>query len=62
MTGKRLVDAVVHDFVNHVMEAGPVIGVADIHARPLADGFQTLQNLDGIGAVFDRLRGGCAHC
>ena len=52
MAGQDLVDAVVHDLIDHVVQAGPVVGVADIHARPLADGFQTLQNLDGIRAIF----------
>ena len=61
MTGQRLVDAVVHDLVDHVVQTRPVVGVADIHARPLANGFQSLENLDGFGAVCVRLRGGCAH-
>ncbi len=49
---QRLVDGVVHHLVDHVMQARTVVGVADIHAGPLADGIQPLQNLDGIGAVF----------
>jgi len=36
VAGQRLVDGVVDDLVDHVMQAGTVIGVADIHARPLA--------------------------
>ena len=52
MAGQRLVDGVVHHLVDHVVQARAVVGVADIHARPLADGIQALQNLDGIGAVF----------
>jgi UDP-N-acetylenolpyruvoylglucosamine reductase len=51
MAGQRLVDGVVDDLVDHVVQAGAVIGVADIHARPLAHGLQALENLDGIGAV-----------
>ncbi len=31
------VDRVIHDLENHVVEAGSVIGVADVHAGPLAD-------------------------
>ena len=52
MAGQRLVDGVVDDLVDHVMQARAVVGIADIHAGPLADGVQALQNLDGIGAVF----------
>ena len=46
-----LVDGVVDHLVDHVVQARTVIGIADIHAGPLADGIQPLQNLDGIGAV-----------
>ena len=52
MAGQRLVDGVVDHLVDHVVQARAVVGVADIHARPLADGIQALENLDGIGAVF----------
>ena len=54
VAGQRLVDGVVDDFVDHVMQAGAVIGVADIHAGPLAHGIQPLQNPDRFRAVFDR--------
>ncbi len=54
VAGERLVDRVVDDFVDHVMQAGAVIGVADIHARPLAHGIEALQNPDRFRAVFDR--------
>ena len=33
IAGQRFVDRVVDDFVDHVMQARAVIGVADIHAR-----------------------------
>ena len=55
--GQRLVDGVVDDFVDHVVQAGTVVGVADIHARPLAHGIETLEHLDRVRAVvggFDR--------
>jgi hypothetical protein len=52
MAGQRLVDAVVDDLVDHVVQARAVVGVADIHAGPLAHGLQPLENLDGIGAIF----------
>jgi catechol-2,3-dioxygenase len=52
MARQRLVDAVVDDLVDHVVQARAVIGVADIHAGPLAHGLQSLENLDGIRAIF----------
>ncbi len=55
MPGQRLVDAVVDDLVDHVVQARAIIGIANIHARPLADGLQPFENLDGIRAVFGRL-------
>ena len=46
MAGQRLVDGVVDDLVDHVVQAGAVVGVADIHARPLAHGVEALEDLD----------------
>ena len=54
MSGQRFVDGVVDDFIDHVVQAGAVIGVADIHARPLAHGVEALQNPDRFRAIFDR--------
>ena len=54
MPGQRLVDGVVDDLVDHVVQAGAVIGVADIHARPLAHRIEALQDLDRLGAVIGR--------
>ncbi len=54
VAGERFVDGVVDDLVDHVMQAGAVIGVADIHARPLAHGIEAFQNPDRFRAVFDR--------
>ena len=51
IAGQRLVDRVVDDLVDHVVQAGAVVGVADIHARPLAHGVEAAQHLDRIGAV-----------
>ena len=58
VAGKRLVDRIVHDLVDHVMEAGAVVRVADIHAGPLAHGVQPPQHLDLVGAVGGRGRTG----
>ncbi len=57
--GQRFVDGVVDHFVDHMVQARAVIGVADIHARALAHGVEPAQHLDGVGAVFlGRLVGG----
>ena len=52
VAGERLVDGVVDDLIDHVVQAGAVVGVADIHARALAHRVETAQNLDGAGAIF----------
>ncbi len=39
IAAESFIDRVVDNLINHVVKAGPVIGVADIHARPFADGF-----------------------
>jgi hypothetical protein len=57
---ERLVDRIVDDLVDHVMQAGAVVGVADIHARTLAHGFEAAQHLDRIGAVVFAIAGGRA--
>ena len=53
--GQRFVDGVVDDLVDHVMQARAVVGVADIHARPLAHGIEPLEHLDRFRAIV----GGC---
>jgi hypothetical protein len=50
-SGKSLVDGVVDHLIDHVVEARAVVGVADIHAGPLAHGIEALQHLDGLGTV-----------
>ncbi len=52
MSCQRFVDRIVHDLVDHMMQAGAVIRVADIHAGALANGIQTFQNTNGIRAIF----------
>ena len=56
VAGKRLVDGVVHDLIDQVVQAAGA-GRADIHARTLAHGFQTLENLNLRGVVFFRYGG-----
>src|SRR5262249_9849451 len=48
---KRLVDGVVNHLVDHVVKARAVVGVADIHARPLAHGIEAFQHFDRLRAV-----------
>ena len=54
VAGQGLVDRVVHDLIDHMMQTRPIVGVADIHTRPLANGIEALQDLDRIRAVFFR--------
>ena len=49
-SGQRLVDRVVDDFVDEMMQPCHT-GRPDVHGRPLADGFQPLEDLDLVGAV-----------
>ena len=49
--GQRLVDGVVHDLIDEMVQTRGGRG-ADVHARPLAHGLQTLQHLDLRGVIF----------
>ncbi len=57
VAGERLVDRIVDDFIHHVVQAGAVIGVADIHARTLAHRIEALEDLDRFGVVVGHDRG-----
>ena len=48
--GQSLVDGVVDDLVHQVVQA-PLPGGSDVHARALADGFESFENGDVRGAV-----------
>ena len=50
VSGKRLVDGVIDDFIDHMMETLGA-GRPDIHPRALAYRFKTLQHLDVLGIV-----------
>jgi len=52
MTGEGLVDRIVRYLEHHMVQAAAIIGVTDIHAGPLADRVQALENLDRIRAIF----------
>jgi hypothetical protein len=62
VTGQGLVDRVVDHLVDQVMEARPVIGVADVHAGALADALEPLQDADiCLGVLTRRGRRRCGH-
>ena len=48
--GQRLVDRVVDDLEHHVMQAGAVGGVADVHPGALAHRLEALQDLDRVAS------------
>ena len=48
--GQRLVDRVVDDFVDEMVQPGRP-GRADVHRRPLADGFEAFEDLDLVGGI-----------
>ena len=52
VASERLVDGIVHEFENHVVQAGAVIGVADVHAGPLPNRVKAFEDLDAFGVVF----------
>ena len=51
VAGHSLVHGVVEDFVDEVVQAA-LVGAADIHTGPDADGFQSFQDLDVFGGIF----------
>src|SRR4249920_3872258 len=57
-SSKGFVDGVVHRLIDHMVEARTVIGIADIHARPLAYGVEALEDLDRLGAILGRVFAG----
>src|SRR5690606_500578 len=51
MPGECFVDRIVADLEHHVMQAGPVIGVADVHAGAFPHRIQPFEDLDAVVAV-----------
>ena len=51
VAGQRFVDGVVDDLEHHVVQAGAVVHVADVHAGTLADGLEAAQDGDLAGIV-----------
>ena len=60
VAGQRLVDGVVDDLPDQVVQAA-LAGGTDVHARPLADRLETLEDLDRGGVVLP-VGGGCGGC
>src|SRR5690606_34774793 len=52
VTGQSLVNRVIDHLIDHVVQAGTIIGIADIHAGALAHGIEATQHLDAVGAIF----------
>ena len=50
VSGHCLIDGVVHHLPNQMMQSA-FPGGTDIHAGPLPNRFQALEDLDGIGTV-----------
>src|SRR5690606_10151805 len=51
MAGQGFIDGVIDHFENHVMQAGSVGGIANVHAGALAYGLEPLEHFDGIRTV-----------
>jgi hypothetical protein len=51
MPSQVLVDAVVDGFPNEMVQTGTVVNVTDVHPRPLANGFEPLEDRDVLGTV-----------
>jgi hypothetical protein len=47
VTGQRLIDRVVDQLEYHVVQTRAIIGIADVHPRPLPYGIESFENLDG---------------
>ena len=56
VAGHVFVDGVVHDFVDHLVKAGSVLG-ANVHPWTFAHSFEALEDLDHMRIVIFRL--GC---
>ena len=54
VAGEGFVDGVVHHLEYHVVQAGAVVGVPDVHAGALAHCVQPLQHRDAAGVVVGR--------
>ena len=46
MTGESFIYGIINHFIDHVVQPGTVICIADIHARAFTHGLQTFEDLD----------------
>ena len=46
MARQRLVNRIVDNFIDHMMQPRPIIGIADIHARAFTHRVKPAQHLD----------------
>ena len=51
VTSQGFVDRVVDHLEDHMVQAGAIVGVTDVHAWALADRFEALQDLDLAAVV-----------
>jgi hypothetical protein len=51
MPGKRLINRIIDNLINHMMQPGTIIRVADIHAGALANSVQTAQHFNRICSI-----------
>ena len=54
--GQRLINTVVDQLKHHVVQAGAIVGVTDIHARALAHSIKALKHLDTRRIIIFRAR------
>ncbi|KAG0926179.1 hypothetical protein G6F31_018478 [Rhizopus arrhizus] len=65
VAGQRFVDRVVDDLEHHVVQAGAVMHITDVHAGTLADSLQAFQGGNAVGVVIAVVCRGVlfvAHC
>jgi hypothetical protein len=51
VTRQRFIDRVINRLENHVVQACPIVGIADVHTGPLANCIKTPEDLDVGGIV-----------
>jgi hypothetical protein len=52
MSGEALIDRIIDNFINHVMQAGAVICIANIHPRAFTHSVQSFEDFDAIRPIF----------
>ncbi len=57
MACQCFIDRVVGNFENHMVQAGTVVGIADIHAGPFANRIKAFEDLDRIGTICGSIGG-----